>query len=92
MISGRNGDPTVTTKVPSADVLMPTPQVGQARSLINSGFISPQAPMARLSSESKMPCPVGKFDISALNGAHVESSPGARVIIGLVRTGPRLAH
>ena len=28
----------------------------------------------------------------SLDGAHVESSPGAKVITGLVRTGPTFAH
>lgn len=92
MIIGRNGDPTVATKVPSADVLMPTPQVGHAKSLINSGLISPRILMAGPSATSEKACPVGKYDISSLNGVHVESSPGAKVIIGLVRTGLILVH
>ena len=39
MINGSHGGPIVRTTVPSADVLFPKPQVGQARSLISSGAI-----------------------------------------------------
>ena len=91
LISGRNGDPTVGTKVPSADVLMPTPQVGQAKSLITSGFMTPSK-STLISLKSEMACPVGKCDVSPLIGAHVRSWLGAKVITGLVTTGPRLVH
>ena len=37
MISGSHGGPIVVITVPSADVLVPKPHVGQARSLIASG-------------------------------------------------------
>ena len=37
LISGSHGGPIVVTTVPSADVLIPKPQVGQARSLTSSG-------------------------------------------------------
>ena len=92
MISSRYGDPTVATIVPLADVLKPRPQVGQAKSLINNGFISPAntSPESRL--EVSNTSPVVKYDRYSLDGAHVESSPGAKVIIGFVRTGPTLAH
>lgn len=39
MINGSHGGPIVRTTVPSADVLFPKPQVGQARSLTSSGAI-----------------------------------------------------
>ena len=39
IISGSHGEPIVVTTVPSADVLVPKPQVGQSRSLIWSGAI-----------------------------------------------------
>ena len=73
-----------------ADVLMPRPQVGQAKSLINSAF--PVVPESSIGSKSERASPLGKYDMSSLDGAHVESSPGAKVIIGLVRTGPRVVH
>lgn len=40
-IIGSQGGPTVETIVPGAKVLNPKPQVGQARSLISSGAITP---------------------------------------------------
>ena len=91
MISGRNGGPTVANGVPSAGVLMPKPQVGRAKSLIDSIFCVPYTSTA-ISTKLERASPLGKDDMYSLNGAHVESSPGAKVIIGLVRTGPRLPH
>ena len=91
MISGRNGGPTVANGVPLAGVLMPKPQVGQAKSLIDGCFISRYIATA-IGSKSERASPLGNSDVYSLSGAHVESSPGAKVIIGLVRTGPRVVH
>jgi hypothetical protein len=40
-MSGRNGGPIVVITVPSGAVLLPKPQVGQAKSLTSSGSIVP---------------------------------------------------
>ena len=57
-ISGSHGGPIVVTTVPSADVLFPKPQVGQARSRTSSGA----KPAAKSSSVPGIP--LGSFHIS----------------------------
>ena len=82
----------VVSKVPSADVLMPKPQAGQARSLIDSGSISPYLNISPASLILSRFMPDVYIIENPLAGAQVESSPGASVIIGLVSIGPIVVH
>ena len=95
MISGSHGAPMVVTTVPSADVLVPKPQVGQARSLISSGAI----PATGARPASGLAISEGSCQISPTvnvqppsDGFHVDSSPGARVMIGSTNSGPTVVH
>ena len=92
---GSHGGPIVVTTLPSADVLLPKPQVGHARSLIVSGVkVYPPRSKAQFGSCQVFPTPKlhGYGKSEGGGGFHVESAPGGKLIIGLVRVGPITVH
>ena len=89
-MTGDYGGPMVVTTLPSACVLLPKPQVGQARSLMVKGARMPVTSMGG----SLQTAPIAKFSTKGPGGGgfHVDSPPGGKEIIGLVRTGPTVVH
>ena len=87
------GGPIVVTTVPSADVLVPRPQVGQARSFTLSGAISSAKSYPGMTLGSIQIAPTAKSSPSIVgSGFHVDSTPGGRVMIGFVNFGPTVVH
>lgn len=88
-MTGDHGDPMVVTTLPSASVLLPKPQVGQARSFMVKGARTP----VLYSFGSVQTAPIAKFwKRGSGGGFHVDSPPGGKEIIGLVRMGPTVVH